>query len=157
MSETAALTQLKALLEPVDFELSADPTIYIYPDDFTPTLPTVSTPFVTIGIHESSDRRRLKGSYRTIEAAYTIYIRIYIQKGEIVPSTLNFATFENNAKGVANKLDVMLLSNPTLNNTILKMGNENGELSLWSYSYMPFNAAIYSGVEYLFNVVQEIN
>ena len=60
MSETAALTQLKALLEPVDFGLSADPTIYIYPDDFTPTLPTVSTPFVTIGIHESSDRRRIK-------------------------------------------------------------------------------------------------
>lgn len=96
LNESPVLTGLKALVDGLTLSpaLSA---VHIVPDD-TLSIDAYTVPFGLVGMMEDSDKTMGQTTFGVPNLRYSVYIRIYVNDGVILPNTKEFDTFLNTAR-----------------------------------------------------------
>ena len=152
-TEKPVLDKLKELLT---FEANeyGRPRIYVDPYDRHSFRQTDGN-FVVVRVSEDSSRDRSKTDFRGLSSTYEIVIRWILHKGDLDPSSKEFAPIELKALEIIQALDGMLAGNQTLDGTVLGIGAD-GVFSSPRVVFIMYDSDLYVGVEYSFFVTQMI-
>lgn len=124
---------------------------YIDPDDLI-SGDEIKPAFATIGLSEDVERVY---SYNTLSGAaqveYTVAVKFFICKGEIMPSSGPFFDFEVKARAIIREAARLFFANEKLNGTVAESGDVTSSLV-----YPLFNTEPHTGVWVEMPITQEI-